>query len=235
MYGHYDIPLKIEEEGICLSVQKDGDNLVYKRDCLEEHVEKRLLATEGRVLLNPVEPLNKPKALSSYLLVEFERGLVVEPKGTRRIFLTFPIEIAAYISLDKDFEVIDIFTLARQKFALYGDPRNGVICKHWKSDVYAAIPSLNLLREGVMELTVANTNPQWVELTKAVFNAYGMKLYYSDTVASMKARVSLKTGSIGETDFVDSPLKDGMNKSLEIYTVRRLSITSTRFVMEFGL
>jgi hypothetical protein len=235
MFGYYDIPLQIVQEGISLFLQKEGESLVYKRDCLEEHVEKRLLATEGKILLNPVEPLNKPKALSSYFLVEFERSLVVEPRGTRKIFLTFPIEIAVYISLEKDFEVIDIFTLARQKFTLYGDPRNGVICKYWRSDVYAPMPSLDPVREGLIELTVANANTHWIELTKAIFNAYGMKLYYNDTMVSMKAKMNLKTGPIGEIGFVDSALKDGMNKSLEVYTARKLSITSTKFTMEFGL
>lgn len=86
-----------------------------------------------------------------------------------------------------------------------------------------------------MEFTVANTNPQWVELTKAAFNAYGMRLYYSDTVASMKASMTLRGGHIAETDFVNAPLKEGMNKSLEVYTVKKLSVTTTKFVMEYGL
>jgi len=235
MFGYHDIPLKIVQEGISLSVQKDRGGLVYKRDCLEEHIEKRLLATKGKILVTPVEPLNKPKALTQYLLVEFEKTLAIEPEGTEKIFLTFPIEIAVYISPDKDFEVIDILTLTRQKFTLYGDPGNGIICKYWKSDVFSTMPSVNPIQEGLMELTVANTNAQWVELTKAVFNAYGMKLYYSNTMVSMKASMNLKTRNRAETDFLDSPLKKGMKKSLEVYAARKMSITAPKFIMEFGL
>lgn len=235
MFGYHDIPLKIVQEGISLSVQKDRGGLVYKRDCLDEHVEKRLLATNGRILVNPVEPLNKPKALTQYLLVEFEKTLAIEPEGTEKIFLTFPIEIAVYISRDKDFEVIDILTLTRQKFTLYGDPRNGILCKYWKSDVFSTMPSVNPIQEGLMELTVANTNAQWVEITKAVFNAYGMKLHYSNTMVSMKASINLKTRNRAETDFLDSPLKKGMKKSLEVYATRKMSLTAPKFIMEFGL
>jgi hypothetical protein len=39
MFGYYDVPLNIVQEGISLSAQKQGENLVYKRDCLEGHVE----------------------------------------------------------------------------------------------------------------------------------------------------------------------------------------------------
>lgn len=86
-----------------------------------------------------------------------------------------------------------------------------------------------------MELTVANTNAQWVEITKAVFNAYGMKLHYSNTMVSMKASINLKTRNRAETDFLDSPLKKGMKKSLEVYATRKMSLTAPKFIMEFGL
>ena len=89
MFGYHKIPLHIEQDGIPLSVQREGENLLYKRACLEEEVEKTLLAGTGKVLLNPVEPLNKPKVLTQYLLIEFEKALVIEPRGTERISLHF--------------------------------------------------------------------------------------------------------------------------------------------------
>ena len=148
MFGYHEIPLHIEQDGIILSVKREGENLRYKRACLEEEVEKTLLAGSGKILLNPVEPLNKPKVLTRYLLIEFNNALVVEPKGKKTIFLTFPIEIAVYISSKKQFEVIDILSLPRQKFALYGDPRNGLICKYWRSAVSPTMLSLDPLWEG---------------------------------------------------------------------------------------
>lgn len=235
MFGYYDIPFSIEQEGITLSVQKEGENILYMRECLGGSVEKILLAGPTKALLNPVEPVNKPKALTSYLLIEFENTLQVEPKGTRSIFLTFPVEIAVYISANEEFEVIDAFTLSRQKFTLYGDPINGVICKYWKSSVYTAEPSLNRLQEGLIELAVTNTTAGWAEVTKAVFNASGMKIYYNDEKVSMKANMKLKGGQSAETEFIDDPLVEGMTKSLEIYTARKLSVNKKKFIMEFGL
>ena len=235
MFGTYDIPFSIEQEGIALSVLKEGENFLYRRECLGESVDKIILAGPAKALLNPVEPVNKPKALASHLLIELEKTLQVEPKGTKNIFLTFPVEIAVYISANEEFEVIDAFTLARQKFTLYGDPIHGVICKYWKSSIYPAEPSLNPMEEGLIELAITNTTTGWVEVTKAVFNAYGMKIYHNDEKVSMKANMKLKDGGGAETECIDEPLAEGMTKSLEIYTVPKLSVNKKKCIMEFGL
>ena len=235
MFGQYDIPIRIEQEGIRVSVKKEGESILYTRECLGESVEKILVAGSGKLLLNAVEPVNKPKALASYLLIEFANTLQVEPKGTMNIFLAFPVEIAVFMPSNEEFEVIDAFTLARQKFTLYGDPINGVICKYWKSSIYTAEPSLNPIEEGIIGLTITNTTTGWVEVTKAVFNAYGMKIYCDDKRVSMKANMNLKGGVSAETEFMDEPLVEGMAKSIEMYTVRKLSVSKKKFIMEFGL
>jgi len=185
--------------------------------------------------LNPVEPLSKPKEITPYLLIEFGRNLVVEPRATRKIFIKFPIEIGVFISSSKDFEILDALSLVKQKFTLYGDPKSGLICKYWRSEVYPSAPSVNPIHNGVMELNITNTNVKWLEVTKAVFNAYGMKVYYSDEMVSMKSNMNIKSEVIAETDFVDSPLKRKMKKSLELYTARKLPILATKFVMEEGI
>lgn len=212
--------------------------LLYRRESVDEKVEKNLLASTGKILINPIEPLNKPKELTAYLLIEFERTLVVESGATQKIYAKYPLEIGVFISSGKgneNFKILDIFTLMKQKFSLYGDPSSGVICKYWSSAVYSSIPSVNPIHEGVVELSITNTSAKWVEVTKAVFNAYGMKMYYCDNMVAMKANMKIMKGKIAETDFFDSPLETGMKKSLELYTVRKVAIATTKFVMDAGI
>lgn len=235
MFGEYDIPVNIKQDNLSISVQKEDECLIYRRICLEEKAEKNLLINKGKIILNPVEPLNNPKPLTTYLLIKLEKTLVLEPKSTKKVYLKFPIEIGAYLSNSQDLQVLDVFTLTKPKFTVYGDPRNGVLCKHWKSDIYASIPSVDPLYEGVIQLKIENANPDCVEITKAVFNAYGMKIYYNDRMAAMKATMKIRSGGIADTGFRDSPIEEGMTHALEIYTARKLSITSKEFVMEFGL
>lgn len=235
MFGEYDIPVNIMQENLSISIQKEDGCLIYKRIWLEEEIEKSLLINKGKIIINPVEPLNKPKTLTPYLLINLEKALILEPKSTNKVFIKFPIEIGVYLSDSRDLQILDVFTLVKQKFTLYGDPRNGVLCKHWNSDVYLTVPSVDPLYEGVLEMRIENTNPDWVEINHVVFNAYGMKIFYNDRIVAMKGMMKIRSGSVAETDFVDVPMEQGMTNAIEVYTARKLSITSKEFVMEFGL
>jgi hypothetical protein len=235
MFGTYTIPLEIAAAGISLTIERDGEGLRYRSTCNDTTVEKLLLTRAGEVLINPVEPLNRPKELTATLLIELEKTLVVEPGTTKTVFLTFPIEIGVFITTNENVEVLDIFTLVPQKFTLYGDPRSGVICKYWRSTVSASIPTVNPLFEGVIQLRISNTTSDWVNVTRAVFNAYTMKIYYSERLVTMRATMKILLRHLAETLFIDEPLEQGMAKSLELYTARKLQVPLTKFMMEAGL
>lgn len=235
MYGHHTIPLYLEQEGITISLEQEGESLLYRGVTPTGTLEKVLIARAEQALINPVEPLHKPKELTSNLLIDFEPDLLVEPGSTRTIYVTFPVEIGIFVVSKGGREILDVFTLAEQKFTLYGDPRTGVICKYWLSRVSSTLPPVNPLREGVMELTLVNSDNEWVEVTRAVFNAYRMKIYYSDQLVSMRASMKLMPRRLAETDFMDAPLVPGMTKSLELYPTRKLQVVPVKFVMEAGL
>jgi hypothetical protein len=235
IYGEYAFPVNIEREELSLSVIREGDTLTYSRECNGEQVKKTLLARDTTVVLNPVEPLNKPKPITPYFLASFNRTIVIGPKDKQTIFLTFPVEIGAYFRLGSALQVLDIFSLLKPRFTLYGDPANGLVCKYWKTPCGSTMPNVNPIKEGILELNLINTNEDCVEVTKAIFNAYGMKIFYSEEVVSMKATMRIKTGEIAETDFEESPLETGMKNSLEVYAARRILAPSIKFVMEHGL
>lgn len=236
MYRQYEVPFKCEEtEGISVSVGKEGDHLIYRRECLEERVEKILAMERGKVNINPVEPLTTPKEITPYFLVEFERAMMVEPGATKTLFVRFPIEMGVYVFANEKFERLDTFSLVKQKFTLYGDPRQGIICKYWKTDVYVSAPEADPFHEGIMELKLVNNQSDWIQVTQAVFNAYGMKIYYDNDRVSMKAQMEIGGAGIAETEFIDSPLEPGMKKALEVYRAGKLSMATTKFTMELGL
>jgi hypothetical protein len=235
LFGYHEIPLKISQEGFSISAEPVDEIVVYRRECSQEKVDKALLVTDAQLLLNPVEPLNTPKEITPHLLIEFDKMLAVEPKARRRIFLTFPVEIGVFISTKRENENLDVFSFQRQKFTLYGDPRTGVICKYWKSGIFSTPPAADPLREGILRLTITNTSGNWTEVTKAVFNAYAMKIYYNDDMVSMKATMKILGPHMAETNFMDSPLKKNMTNSLELYIARKLAVTEPKFVMELGI
>ncbi len=237
IFGLHEVPLRIDLEGISITVERDAGGIRYKRDCMDEEVEDLLLSSNSKIRINPVEPVNKPKELSPHFLIEFEKSIFIEPSARKTVFIKFPVEIGVFVYGKKNFQILDIFTLNKQKFTLYGDVINGVICKYWKSEVYSTIPDANPVYEGVMELNITNTTARWVEVTKAVFAAYGMKIYYSDDMVAMRANMRIVSKKVAEIDFVNPPLEKGMKRSLELYTsrLRQIPVIATKFLMDEGI
>jgi len=202
MYSNYDPPFSIEKEGISISVEELEKRWVYKRTLGTDTVEKLILGDGKHIIISPVEPLNTPKEITPNLLIEFEKTLLLAAGARKKIFLTFPVEIGVFISDkgNKNLQLLDVLTLARKKFTLYGPVSNGIICKHWKSGIYSVSPSPNPLQEGIMELFLRNTTSEWASISKAVFSAYGMKIFY-DSDVFMRAHMDILNKNTTETGF----------------------------------
>lgn len=245
MYGYYDPPFSVEQEGISISVERTGDKWTYRRTSGKDEVEKLILGDRKRIIINPVEPLNTPKEITPNLLIEFEKTLLLAGGEKKQIFLTFPVEIGVFISDvgDKNPQLIDVLSLVKQKFTLYGEVSNGVVCKHWKSGIYSFSPSLNPLQEGIMELTLRNTSSDWASISKAVFSAYGMKLYYDGDVF-MKARMDILNRNTAETGFEIQSINGEMGylvkdqkirkEAFGVYGLRKLGFVPLKFYMGWG-
>ncbi len=235
MFGKHNIPLLFETDDLRVSIQKQNGYIIYQRRCREEEEEKILLSKNTEILINPVEPICKPKEITNYFLVNLEEPIVVEPRSTHKVYLTFPVAIGVFLKRSRDYDILDIFTLASQKYTLYGDQKQGVICRYWESTVHTIVPDIVPLQLGIMELSIMNTTERWMPVSKAVFNAYGMKIYYSNKLVSMKASMTILSEHTAETFFSSSPIQKDMKKSLELYTVRKLSVLSSTFTMMDGI
>ncbi|HZD42709.1 MAG TPA: DUF432 domain-containing protein [Methanomicrobiales archaeon] len=218
MFGVYNSTFSHENGTLKLGMHKNGSAVQYFRDSGEMHVEKVLTSLSGGLIISPVEPVNLPKEITRYLLVEFP-PLLIGPGESSSVYLTFPLEIGVFIGTNGSHEVIDIFSSSRTKYSLYGSPKSGVICRWHRSRLFTAAPDGDPLKEGIMELNIQNTTPAWQEVTQGVFNAYGMRLYYGSRVA-MAAKMTLLSRDVAETICFDRPLWPNMTKAIELYQAR---------------
>lgn len=236
MFGSFEIEnFSAEIEDYKVRVEKT-DGYKYVRERLGKvEKEKEIFTASGKVIVNPVEPVNLPKEITNFLLVKFKKPLIIEPKSFTVVYLTFPVEIGVFLAAKRSIGLIDLFSLIKPKYTLYGNPRSGVICRYWESDVYRSIPKTNYFREGVMELKVGNSDSDWAEITQAVFDVYGMKIYYDGELVYSNASINVVSQKVAETRFVEQPLREKMKKALELYTARKIAVTAGKFVMEWGL
>jgi hypothetical protein len=236
MYGIHESPFNLDIDNVSIAVEKQNSSLLYRRSGVQGNSEKLLLQDSCRFLLNPIEPVNMPKRLTHFLLVNFQKTVILEPGATRKVYITFPIEIGVFISQGKEeFEIIDIFSFARFKYTLYGVPSNGIICKYWESDLYHSPPDTNPLYTGYIDLKIVNDSDHMIEINKCMFNAYGMKIYYEENKVVMKAVMRIPSRKLAETEFINCPGKGKFKKAMELYVSSKLRVTGTKCIMEYGL
>lgn len=233
-WGPHKIPVRINFEGLCLTVEKCEGGMIYRREGGGDLLEKMVFTEKGRFLISPVEPFHRPVGVSTHLMIEFAAPLLIEPRASKKVQVTFPLELASAVGKrPAEAHIMEIFTLSKSKYTLYGSVRNGLICRHWKSEVFKKMPVLNPLREGVMEVAIQNASPRWVEIRKAAFSAQGMKIYFSPDLVSLKASIKIINDYSAETNFLDQPLKKGMVKALELFSARLIGLPA-KTVMEEG-
>jgi hypothetical protein len=235
VFGSYRLrDLSVEVRTLRIHVERDNGSFRYVRSLDDSKVEK-VLFENAEVYVNPVEPVNLPKKITNFLYISFRRPVLLAPGEAATFYLTFPIEIGVILAKEDVYEDIDIFSFVKPKYALYGEPKGGVIGRYWESDVFTRVPELDPLREGILELRATNLSNRWCEVSKAVFDVYGMKIYYNEHTVSSIAEMKVQSQRVADTSFINKPLFDGMRRAIELYTARALPMFVTKFTMEWGV
>lgn len=233
-WGPHKLPVRLVLDDASIALVKNGDGYLYRRENQSGSVEKALLAGKGGLYLCPVEPFHNPPGVSEHLLIKFDHPVILEPRSSSKIYLTFPLEIAAVFEHRQSGEaVLDMFSFLQSKLSLYGSVKSGLVCRYWQSRIDYAVPRLNPLAEGILQLEINNSGNRWAEINQAVFSAQAMKIYYNAQLVAMQASMKISSELTAETAFIDEPLKRGMRKAPEQFSARLLSLPG-RLVMEEG-
>jgi hypothetical protein len=236
VYGSYDLgELSIKNEYFRIEIERRGEWFFYTRESENEKKERVLGAERGKIIVTPVEPVNLPKEITNYMEIKLKSPIVIGPGDSKVVYLKFPVEIGVFIAWRRASEVLDIIGLNKPKYTLYGEPKNGVICRYSESEVYRSLPNSNPLKESVMRLRIMNGSGEWIEVNNIVFDVFGMKMYYDDFLVFCDAEMKCISKKVAETQFYDSPLRKGMKKALELYVARRIIMPKGKFTMEWGL
>jgi hypothetical protein len=70
----------------------------------------------------------------------------------------------------------------------------------------------------VIELTISNPTGKWIPIKQAVFNAYGMQLFFNEKLVSIKTVMKLQSEVVAETEVLPEPVITGMTRAIELYT-----------------
>jgi len=234
MYGRLEVPFKWTSERNAITIRGFKGGLLYHRTTGAREVRKRIYSSRSELFILPVEPFYCPKMITSNLMIELTRNLVIPPRQVKKIYLKFPVEIGILAFRDNRMKIIDVFTENPPNYALYGDIKEGVVCRYYSSDVHVKPPKGDPKTEGVMEVNVSNSTRAWREVSKLVFEGSIMKVFYSDSRVTTKARASLIDDEKAETRFQDRTWIKGQKRSQKLLTPGSFQKLSTKFTMEGG-
>lgn len=236
MFGRYDYSLAIDDGILKLGVQQRDGLYIYYRELLGEPRKEKVLGGEPenvQLIIHPVEPISVPKQISLFLEIAFD-PIVIPPSAERTIFLTFPIEFGVFLESGSIIGVLDTFSYVPAKYSLYGTPKTGVITKYHQSQVYAEIPVVDSKRSGVLQLIIVNPLQEFMEVSRAVFEAYGMVLYFDPHLITMQAQMTIHSSLVAETRFYDSPLRSTMQKGIEILKAKKVPMVGKHKLPPLG-
>jgi hypothetical protein len=234
VFGRYEGDISYKDENVSVSLDRSLDIPRYERTCRGEKVVKSLSFRRGKLIINPVEPVNLPLPLTRHLEIRFP--VIALPPGTsQKLYLSFPLEIGVFLDAGGDIHVLDIFSLSSPKFSLYGPPDAGFITRWHRSDASTIKTVTDRYREGVIDLTIRNSACETVEVSRAVFDSDSMHLCYADCV-EMEAVMDMYSPMIARTTFPMVPARPGMERCIELYTAQKIPVVQGKgFLMEYGM
>ncbi len=235
-YGNFQFPCRIEHDNLSISLlKKHGGAYNYKRTIGGEVVEKTLVTRKNEILISPIEPLFTPDAITNHLFIDLEGKLSIEPKEEISLYLKFPIELGVWVFSGKSSELLDYFSLDKQKFTLYGQPIGGLICKYRKSTIHTKKPKCESFVEGILKIKIKNKYTSWAEVTKVLLEQSGMDIFYSEKEAAMNAVMKIHSSKSAETDVKNkSPFK-GWKRAKKVSSTKIRDKIGIGFYMEEGI
>lgn len=194
---------------------------LYQRHDAEDNIIEKIIPTVSGGLdieICPIRALNHPARRTDYTYLQFDKPVFLPEGASATIFLRCPIEIGIFLLHEGHKDSLDAVTCDPQnsRFALYGDPDSGVLCKHSTTPIVEShddsIPYVN----GVIKVDITNALEGGHSVNRIVFPAADNSIYYKDSKAIfdnikaiMKKKLAIELIDVApekiQTDWTVSP------------------------------
>ncbi len=181
-YGEYTVEDRLSymlDEHIEFTIYRVSyDKYAYERYENHELITKQFIATDDllKISILPLPPQNVPANYTNHMMLVLLEPIVLNKNNTTECYLTMPIEVGIVI----DSHILDVYSLGYTKYALYGLPERGIICRYAKSNIYTQIPKVDPFREAIVKCLFKNYSDNIKIIKKLIFPISGANLYYDD-------------------------------------------------------
>ena len=223
-YGIYDLEDELEFflPNTSIKFHRITDNAFsYFRKNSEGRIIEKIIPVKSndlKIELAPIRPLNHPARRTDHIFLKFDKAIHLSANSAASIFIHCPIEVGIFLIHDSIHDSLDWITCdpLNSRFALYGSPDTGTLCKYAKVSSAIDYNDSNSYLEGVMQIILENTLSSSQSISKVVFPITDNALYYQNSKTiidgikiTMKKRAAVNIADVNsislETDWSKSP------------------------------
>ncbi len=254
-FGTYEVKdglgIELRDQKMTLK-STGGDSFRYSREHNGVTAAERLFSNKDasvQLALWPSRPTNIPQPICHHIMLRLQPAISLPPKSQTTHHLTMPIEIGVFAVSKRangnggDIYMIDTFSLSRPRYALYGTPEAGYICRlHDTVPDHAAKPTP--YEEAAVVMRFENSLDDWVTITRLVIEADLVDLYAKeDTIYLEDSNVTVQDGTVASVFLNNKPPLAGLQeipmaesaKKIRLSLLERTGLGDfCRFTMEHG-
>lgn len=243
LFGHYRISKDTTSTEFSIAGSKmrfdtSRSSVTYSRFTGGEFVAQSTILTDKEQALIgvfPVPPIFTPKQVAMNLYLKFRFPVIVDQRSEVVVYARMPIEIGVFRQSEDEEMLIDVYSPTPQKYALYGPPESGVVCRYTDSEAAATKEDVALekYQDALVRIRIRNGIDNIVKISKVIIPMDGVILDHAHDEAWLPGSVEMGLDSAFGKDIVNVRLVDVKVKTVDKTSLIKKEETRT-FRMDAG-
>jgi len=243
IFGRHTLRSGMEEEtaevgGNTIVLGSIGSAFTYRRYEGDKVASESLIVTDTKVTyvgLFPNPPIKTPKEVAKNVYIKFKSPMIIDQRSISVLYSKIPIEIGVYRQHEDEEFLIDVFSLARQRYALYGSPESGVVCRFIEAEAVTDKSTLDVRKyeEAMVRIRVNNGIDNVIKVSKIIIPVEDVVLEHKDDDVWVPGSVEMALDTAFGKDVVTVRLTNTRVKRRDKTSAKKIEETLV-FLMDAG-
>jgi hypothetical protein len=222
-----------------LLIDCSGPAFIYRRYLEDQLQSESIIMSDSSedvvVGIFPVTPFNTLVKVANNVYLKFKSQIVLDQKSEAVLYSKIPIEIGVYRQSKDEELLLDAFSIARQRFALYGPPETGVVCRFKEAEINPKESEINPTKyeEAKVRIRISNMMDNVVKVGKVIIPMEGTVLDHAHDESWVPGSVEMSLDMAFGKDVVNVRLLDTKAKRPD-KTSRLIKEDTLTFYMDAG-
>ncbi|MEM2140934.1 DUF432 domain-containing protein [Nitrososphaera sp.] len=233
--GRHVLKRDMEERTILLGSNKvvfgsEGTAFRYRRYDGSALVSDSLIVTDSREThlgIFPNPPTRVPREVAKNVYIKFKSPVIVDHKSVAVLYSKIPIEIGVYRQHKDEELLIDVFSLTPPRYALYGTPEAGVVCRYVEADAATEESALEVKQyeEAKVRIRITNDINNVIRVSRIIIPIDDVVLEHRNDDAWVPGSVEMQLDSAFGKDVVSVRLMDTRVKRIDKTSAKKTEDT----------